>query len=34
MKDSTGSTNNLVPDCCSKSDFYIELNKYIANKYV
>jgi len=29
MKDSSGSTNNLVPDCCSKSDFYTIVNKYI-----
>ena len=32
MLDSSGSTNNLVPDCCSKSDFYAIVNEYINSK--
>ena len=29
MRDSSGSTMNLIPDCCSKSDYYSILNRYI-----
>jgi len=29
MLDSSGSTNNLVPDCSSKSDFYAIVNRCI-----
>jgi len=32
MIDGSGSTNNLVPDCSSKSDFYAIVNRYINSK--
>jgi len=32
MLDSSGSTNNLVPDCSSKSDYYDIVNRYINSK--
>ena len=32
MLDNSGSTNNFVPDCSSKSDYYDIVNRYINSK--